>query len=109
MNAKNEKLTALMENKVFVAKIAAMEEPEDVQKAFAEEGVDFTLEEINFIAEQIMAGNSEELNEMQLDAVSGGVDPVSATIVVFGLIKIGADIMTEVNKSRKEKGKKTIW
>ena len=109
MNAKNEKLTALMENKAFVAKISAMEEPEDVQKAFAEEGVDFTLEEINFIAEQVMAGNSEELNEMQLDAVSGGVDPVTVTIVVCGLIKLGADVMTEVNKNRKAKGKKTIW
>ena len=109
MNAKTEKITALMEDREFVAKIAAMEEPEEVQKAFAEQGVDFSLEEINFIANQVMNGNSEELNEDQLEAVAGGVDPVTVTVVVCGLIKLGADAMTEVNKQRKAKGKKTIW
>lgn len=109
MNVSLEKITALMEDREFVAQIAAMEEPEDVQKAFADRGVDFTLEEINFIANQVMSGNSEELDEAQLEAVAGGVDPVTVIVVVCGLIKLGADAMTEVNKQRKAKGKKTIW
>lgn len=108
MNTKQEMITAAMADQEFVAKIVAMEEPEDVQQAFAEKGVDFTLEEISQIAEMVMNGNAEELDEAQLDAVAGGIC-WEAVIVVGGLIKIGADIMTEVNKSRKAQGKKTIW
>lgn len=108
MNTRQENLKMAMEDREFVARIAAMEEPEDVQKAFAEKGVDFTLEEISQIAEQVMSANADELNAEQLDAVAGGA-VWEVVIVVAGLVKIGADIMTEVNKSRKAKGKSTIW
>lgn len=108
MSNKMEKITIAMEDREFVARIAAMEEPEDVQRAFAEKGVDFSLEEISQIAEMVMSSNSEELEETQLDAVSGGA-VWEVVVVVAGLIKVGADIMTEVNKNRKAAGKKTIW
>ena len=109
MSTKLEKVTALMENPEFVAKIAAMEEPEDVQKAFQENDIEFSLDEISQIARMVENSNSEELDVAQLDSVSGGADPVTVTVVVLGLIKLGADAMTEVNKNRKAKGKKTIW
>ena len=109
MNTKLEKVQAAMEDREFVARIAAMEEAEEVQQAFAEKGVEFTLEEISYIANQVMNGNTDELDEEQLEAVAGGVDPVTVTVVICGLLKLGADAMAEYNKQRKAKGKKTIW
>ena len=109
MNTKLEKIQAVMENREFVAKIAAMEEPEEVQQAFAEVGIEFTLDEISYIAKQVMSGNTDELDEEQLEAVAGGVDPITVTVVVCGLLKLGADAMAEYNKQRKAQGKKTIW
>lgn len=109
MNSKIKKVEQAVEDVDFLKRIAAMEDPEAVQRAFAEKDVDFSLEEISFIAKQVMNGNAEELDEDQLDAVAGGVDPVTVTVVVLGLLKLGADAMTEYNKQRKANGKSTIW
>ena len=107
MSAKIEKVQVLMGDAEFVKKISAMEEPEDVQKAFADNGVEFTLEEIGQIAEMATGSDSEELTEGQMDAVAGGV--LAAIAVVASGIALGANVMAEVNKSRKAAGKKTIW
>lgn len=104
---KIEKVQALMNDTEFVKKISAMEDPEDVQKAFAEKGVDFTLDEIGQIAEMVAGNEGEELTEGQMDAVSGGILAEIAT-VAKGIALLGG-IMVEVNKSRKAAGKKTIW
>ena len=109
MDNKLENLKAAMEDRAFVERIIAMEEPEEVQKAFSEKNVDLSLEEINYIAEQVMNGNVEELDEKQLESVAGGVDPFTCACAVITIVKVGCDIMTEVNKSRKAAGKKTIW
>ena len=107
MSAKIEKLQALMNDAEFVKKISAMEDPEEVQKAFADNGVDFTLDEIGQIAEMAADNEGEELSEGQMDAVAGGV--LTAIAIVASGIALGANVMAEVNKSRKAKGKKTIW
>lgn len=109
MNNNLENMKAAMEDTAFVEKIVAMEEPEEVQAAFAEKNVDLTLEEINFIAEQVMIGNAEELDEAQLEGVAGGIDPVTCTCAVFTIIRLGCGVMEQVNKSRKAAGKSTIW
>lgn len=102
-----EKIKDLMDNKNFVSKITAMEDPEQVQAAFAENGVDFTLEQINQIAELVINNNAEELNEDALEAVSGGI--LTEIAIVASGIALFANTMAEVNKARKEAGKKTIW
>lgn len=102
-----EKIKHLMDNKNFVSKITAMEDPEQVQDAFAENGVDFTLEQINQIAELVINNNAEELNEDALEAVSGGI--LAEIAIVASGIALFANTMAEVNKARKEAGKKTIW
>lgn len=68
-------LNTLMEDKEFVVKMMSQETPEDVQALFRENGVDFTLEEVNEFGRELerLASMGEELNEEMLDAVSGGV------------------------------------
>lgn len=104
---KIEKIKELMNNAEFVAKITAMEEPEEVQNAFAEQGIEFTLEQINQIAEMAINNDAEELNEDALDAVAGGI--LAEIAIVASGIALFANTMAEVNKARKEAGKKTIW
>ena len=53
--SKMEKVQLAMNDAEFVKKISAMENPEEVQKAFAEKGVEFTLEEISKIAEMVVS------------------------------------------------------
>ncbi len=105
---REEMLKNLMADQEFVKAIAYMEEPEDVQKAFSDKGVEITLEEINAIAEAVMAGNSDELSDDQLDHVAGGAVIEIITVVASG-VALFANVMSEVNKERKAKGKKTIW
>jgi predicted ribosomally synthesized peptide with nif11-like leader len=102
-----EKVQEVMKDVDFVKKISIMEEPEDVQKAFAEKGVNFTLEEIGQIAEMVAAGNDDELTEVQMDSVSGGI--LAEIAIVASGIALLANTMAEINKNRKAAGKKTIW
>lgn len=104
---KMEKVQAVMSDAEFVKKISAMEEPEDVQKAFAEKGVDFTLEEISQIAELVVGSEGEELTEAQMESVSGGV--LAEIAIVASGVALVANTMAEINKSRKAAGKSTIW
>lgn len=107
MNNKIELIKATMEDKTFVAEIVAMEDPAEVQAAFAAKGVELTIDQINQIAQLVFSGEAEELNEAEMDAVAGGL-LAEITIIASGIALV-ANIMAEVNKDRKEKGKKTIW
>lgn len=106
MESRVEILKKVMGDSEFVETIVAMEDPADVQKAFADKGVDFTIDEINMIARQAFGGD-DELDENELEDVAGGI--LAEITIVCGVIALGANVMTEVNKSRKEQGKKTIW
>ncbi len=107
-----EQLKDLMNDEVFVQKISKMENNEEVQKAFSERGIDFTMEEINQIVEMVYENNTE-LGEDKLEEVSGGFAITTTTLAVVGCITAGISllggVMSEVNKGRKEKGKKPIW
>lgn len=102
-----ELVKTVMADHDFVEKIAAMEDPAEVQTAFAAKGIDFTIEQINQIAEMVMNRNGDELSEAEMEAVSGGI-LAEITIVASG-IGLFAGVMTEINNSRKAKGKSTIW
>ena len=104
---RKEKVQLVMNDSEFVKKISAMENPEDVQAAFAEEGIDFTIDEIGQIAELAAQNNGDELTEGQMNSVSGGV--LAEIAIVASGIAFLANTMTEVNKKRKSAGKKTIW
>lgn len=54
------------------AKLTAAQTMEDVIKAFAEEGIEVTREQLEEALRQYQAGENGELGEDALDAVAGG-------------------------------------
>jgi len=101
-----DKIQELMQDNSFVESLMKMEENADVQKAFAERGVELTLEQIDSIAE-LAFGSNTELDEAQLESVAGG--GLEEIGVIISGIKTLFGWLTEVNKSRKAKNKKPIW
>lgn len=73
----NATFVELMENKEFVHEMMSQETPEDVQKIFADNGVDMTIDEVNEIGRALANAEngalSNELSEEALEDVSGGV------------------------------------
>lgn len=55
------------------AKLTAAQTMEDVIKAFAEEGIEVTREQLEEALRQYQAGENGELGEDALDAVAGGI------------------------------------
>lgn len=106
MNASVDHIKAVMEDREFVEMIVAMEDPVDVQSAFSAKGIDFSIEEINQIARIAFSDNSE-LSEEEMDNIAGGV--LAEIAIVASGVALFANCMAEYNKSRKAKGKSTIW
>ncbi len=106
MQDSKEKIIELAQDQKFIDKLLTMEDNSEVQKAFAEEGVNLTVEEIDQMAEMAF-GDHGELDESELEKVSGGF-LAEAAIVCSG-IALFANAMAEYNKSRKARGKKPIW
>lgn len=71
----NAKATELLNNEEFLKKVLPME-AEDAQKAFAAEGAEITVEELNEIAAEVnkvlARKNDGELTDVDLEAVAGG-------------------------------------
>lgn len=106
MQSATEKIIELAKDQTFVDKLLTMEDNSEVQKAFSENGVELTVEEIDKMAEMAF-GEQRELDESELENVSGGF-LAEAAIVCSG-IALFANAMAEYNNSRKAKGKKPIW
>ena len=96
----NEKLQSLLKDEAFVERLLKMT-PEEVQKALEEEGVHFTVEEINQAGEAIkaIAENDGELTEEALENVAGGgklgkkVGSFVLGMVVGGIVVTGATLI----------------
>lgn len=106
MTASIDQVKAVMEDREFVEKIVAMEDPIEVQSAFSAKGIDFTVDEINQIA-QIAFSSNDELSEATMDNVTGGV--LAEIAIVASGVALFANCMSEYNKNRKAQGKSTIW
>lgn len=70
-----KKFQELINDENFVKAAFCVDTVEEVQKAFADHGVEITTEEIYAIGDAVSAATSAggELSEDALDAVSGGV------------------------------------
>lgn len=109
MNEKVDQLKKVLEDKEFVAKICDMVNPYDVQAAFAEKGVELSIDEISAIARTSAAlAQNGELDVEELENVSGGFG-VEAFCVICGLIGLGGKAMQAINNERVRKGKAPIW
>lgn len=105
-NFNTEKLTAVLENKEFVTSLQDLQTPEEIQQAFATQGMEFTVEDIKELGEA-MAAQSEtgELEEDALDQVAGGIVITSATIwaaakVTFAVGAAGLSVYKFVKSCR---------
>lgn len=69
-----EKIKELVEDQEFVKKLLSCEEPEQVQKLFADNGVEISLEDVKALGKALaaMAESDGELSEDDLEAVAGG-------------------------------------
>ena len=86
------KLKELLSNEEFMNKILAMEEPENVQKAFKEEGLELTMDEVKALgAAFTKAAEGKELSEEDLDNVAGGTGAICFGVVtgVIGIAGFG--------------------
>ena len=85
----NPKYIALLDDKEFVVKMMSQETPEDVQKVFADHGVEITMEEVKELGKALAhlekKGVSDELSEDDLMDVAGGFLGITAA----GLIAAG--------------------
>lgn len=98
----NTKIEAAFKDKQFTDKLLSLEEPEDVQKAFAERGIDFTLDEVKEIGKRVTAETSgEELEENSLEEVAGGI--VVTTAAVIATVAACANLVVAVGKAIKAK------
>lgn len=70
-----EKFQELMNDEAFVKTAFCVDTVEEVQKAFADHGVEITPEEIYAIGDAVSVATStdEELSEDALDSVAGGI------------------------------------
>lgn len=75
MEEKKAKLEELMKDEAFLNAMFSKESSEEVQKLFAEKGVELTIEEVEGLAAAILQAAPEgngELSEDALDSVAGG-------------------------------------
>ena len=93
-----EHIEKVFSDEAFVKSLLALEEPQDVQTALKEKGVEVSLEEVKQMGAQIAKAieakqNGEETDELsfeQLDDVAGGSLLAFAVIVGSGLIAAAA-------------------
>ena len=88
----NTKLSALLENKNFVVEMMSKETPEDVQKFFLDHGVEMTIDEINEIGKALAdienGTATDELSEDSLENVAGGIGPLTAGAIAWGVVRV---------------------
>lgn len=77
MEEKLNKIEALANDEKFIDQMKKASSKEDLQRVFAEFGVDLTREEIDAIAEAIEKMMSDELNENDLENAAGGVSALA--------------------------------
>lgn len=79
--------TALMDNKDFVLKMLSQETAGDVQKLFAENGVDISMDEVNELGRQLEKQTCADdgLSEDALESVSGGIAAETAALIWAGV------------------------
>lgn len=86
-------------DQAFAEKVLAMTEPEDVQKAFAEKGIELTLEDVKAIGKKLSETADGELNEDALEDVAGGVITGITVAAVIGCVVAVGKLGLSVRKA----------
>lgn len=86
MNLTQEKIQEVFSDEKFVESLLQMEEPEMVQNALNEKGIDLTVDELEQIREKLASGTEGELSEDDLGQVSGGIAITMIVGAIAGVI-----------------------
>lgn len=84
-----ELLKSVLSDADFVKSLTELENPEDVQAALKEKGIELTLEDITAVQNILENSNgelSDELSEDDLENVAGGSLTIMAALGIAGLI-----------------------
>jgi len=81
-----ELLKKVLADSDFTKSLLNMENPEDVQAALKEKGVDITLEEINTIRKALEQQENGELSDDDLEDVAGGSLTIAAALGIAAII-----------------------
>lgn len=107
MEQKLNQLQAKIEaDQSFVEKLFSLENPEEVQSLLKEEGLEFTLDEINMFREALVKtiakGEGAELSDEDLEEVAGGIAfaTLAAAGAVAGAIFTGGGFINTVTRGR---------
>jgi len=89
-----KRIKEVFSDEVFVKGLLELEAPEEVQAALKTKDIDFTMDEIMRLHDELVktgkkADENGELSLEQLDDVAGGLDPISGTaLLIFALVAI---------------------
>lgn len=96
------KANELMVKDEFMNKLGLANSHEDVQKLFAENGVELSLDDIEAMCQQSIAlSTNGELSEKDMDQVAGGY--VVGTIACFYVASVGLGFFCQYGKRTLEK------
>ena len=67
-----KKIKEVFSDEEFMKHLVTLDEPEDVQKALKEKGIDLTVEQIVELKDRLVNFSDQELSESELEATAGG-------------------------------------
>lgn len=96
----NEQLMQeVLSNEEFVMSLLELETGEEVQKALADKGLEFSLEEISLIKEKLANPDAgEELSDDDLENVAGGSVTLATVGAVVGIVSGVVSLASAVHK-----------
>lgn len=94
VNINVDRLNEVLQNKEFATYVLSLETAEEAQRAFAEQGIEFTIDEIEEIGNAIREiSASDEFSDTDLESVTGGAiitGTITAWAVAKTVIAVGA-------------------
>ncbi len=85
-----EKVKELSEDKEFLEKVCTIEDPEQIKALFLEKDVEMDDDAAKAFVEKVRSMDGKELNEAELENVSGGVLGICAVSTIVGWACVGA-------------------
>ncbi len=88
---KNAKLVEIFKNEQFMEASKTLKTAEELQELFSRFGLELSMDEVHELCAQIANSMKDgELEETDLEAVSGGIGWVAVAAIALGVVCIGA-------------------
>ena len=94
-----QKFAEVFADKEFAEKVLALTEPEDVQKAFADKGIDLSIEDVKAIGRMLAENQDGELSEEALLDVAGGSITGITVAAVIGCVAAVGKLYLSIRKA----------